>query len=88
MASPESLVALGFGRRGDGMDPEHRELVAAVRDARREYVQAEACFHDAVEPELVDHAVLRLAAAERRYTYLLAQARRAGLRLPWAPPQS
>ena len=70
----------------DGLDPEGRELVAAVADARGEYQLAVNYFHCVSDPELVEHAVLRLAAAERRYAYLLGQARRAGIRLRWAMP--
>ena len=68
------------------LDEHGRELVAAVTDAHREYQQALNYFHHVAEAELVDHAVLRLAAAERRYTYLLRQARAAGIRLPWTEP--
>jgi hypothetical protein len=79
----EATLALRlFGGPTDGLDEEGRELVAAVLDARREYEQALNYFHHVAEAELVDHAVLRLAAAERRYTYLLRQARRVGIRLP------
>lgn len=76
-----------FGSVDDGLDADGRELMAAVADARREYQQALSYFHCVAEAELVDHAVLRLAAAERRYTYLLGQARRLGLRLPWSEPR-
>lgn len=83
----EATVGLRlFGGATDGLDEEGRELVAAVTDARREYEQALNYFHHVADAELVDHAVLRLAAAERRYAYLLRQARLAGIRLPWTEP--
>lgn len=80
----EVVAALRLGRNpGAGLDSEGRELVGSVADARREYQQALNYFNCVSEPGLVEHAVLRLAAAERRYTYLLGQARSAGIRLPW-----
>jgi len=80
----DAAMTLRWGRgAGDGLDAEGRELVAAVAEARREYHQAVGYFHDVAEPGLVEHAVLRLAAAERRYTFLLGQARAAGIRFPW-----
>gem|GEM_PF-2892712 len=83
----DAMVALRLGRGpGDGLDPEAQELVAAIADARSEYQRAVNYFHCVSQPELVEHAVLLLAAAERRYTYLLGQARQAGIRLPWAIP--
>lgn len=85
----EAALALRLGRRPDeALDADGRELVAAVADARRDYEQAFSYFRYVAEPDLVDHAVLRLAAAERRYAYLLGQARRAGIRLPWSGPSS
>lgn len=84
----DTAVALRLGRGpDDGLDAAGRDLVAAVSDARSEYQQAMNYFHNVSGAELVEHAVLRLAAAERRYTYLLGQARRAGVRLPWIAPQ-
>jgi hypothetical protein len=71
-------------RRADACpDVRNGELIRAVADARREWALAQHYFQCVAEPALVDHAVLLLAAAERRYAHLLAEARRAGLRFPW-----
>lgn len=75
-----------FGDSGHGPDPEERELLAAVVEARQSMELARQYFECVTEPALVDHAVLLLAAAERRYTHLLSEARRSGVRLPWADP--
>lgn len=56
-----------------------QDLVAAVLAAWHECDQARNYFNTVTDAELIDEAVLRLAAAERRYAYLLRQARTAGL---------
>ena len=61
-------------------DAEKRDLMAAIVSARGEFEAARSYFNFVTEPELVEHAILRLAAAERRYNYVLRQARRIGLR--------
>lgn len=55
-------------------DP-REQLLEAVAAAHREWQAAEAYFQGVTEPELVDHAILVLEAARRKYTYLVRQAR-------------
>jgi len=71
-----------FAAPDAGLDAAGRELIAAVGEAHRAHQQALRYFHQVAEPDMVDHAVLQLAAAERRYAYLLGQARRAGVQMP------
>jgi hypothetical protein len=81
------MVMMRLGRAPEeGLGPEAQELVAAIADARGEYRRAINYFHCVSQPELVEHAVLLLAAAECRYAYLLGQARQTGIRLPWTAP--
>ena len=47
------------------------ELAQLVEKARREWLAAQNAFDFVTEPELVDHAIFALQAAERRYVYLL-----------------
>lgn len=49
------------------------EEIAAARDAVR---QAEEIFNQAQDKDLVDAAIYEMAAAEKRLSYLLRQARR------------
>ncbi len=75
---------LGFsssrdGGRGARDDPEARQLLAALTVAQAEFEAARSYFNYVIEPDLVDYAILRLAAAERRYNYVLHQARSIGL---------
>ena len=41
--------------------------------AKQEWLDALSYFNQAVEPELVDHAIISLEAAERKYMYWLKQ---------------
>ncbi|HHW72751.1 MAG TPA: DUF2508 family protein [Firmicutes bacterium] len=47
------------------------ELAAKVKSAKNEWLGAISYFNQAVEPELVDHAIISLQAAERKYMYWL-----------------
>jgi len=58
-----------------------RDLVEDVERARKEWASARAYFDAVSDPELVDHAVYLLKAAERKYLYLLKKARDAGVSL-------
>lgn len=57
----------------------HLEDLQLVRQAHQEWLAAKAYFEEVAEPELVDHAIALLTATERRYAYLLQQARRRGV---------
>ena len=49
------------------------ELTVIVNAAKQEWLNAQSYFNQATEPELVDHAILSLQAAERKYMYWLNQ---------------
>ncbi|HWI53567.1 MAG TPA: DUF2508 family protein [Symbiobacteriaceae bacterium] len=51
------------------------ELQHQVSAAHREWVTAQQYFQSVSEPELVDHAVHSIIAAEQKYTYLLRKLR-------------
>lgn len=48
----------------------------AVQLAKQEWLSAIEYFHEVSEPDLVDYAIYSLHAAERKYMYLLAKARK------------
>jgi len=50
-------------------------ISAAVERARRDWLAAQTYFQSVSDPELVDHAIHLVEAAERKYIYLLRQAR-------------
>jgi hypothetical protein len=54
-------------------------LVDVVEQARREWLSAQHYYNSVSDTDLVDHAVYLMQAAEKKYTYLLKQARREGV---------
>lgn len=62
--------------------PKEKDLFDLVEEARQEWQVAMSHFNQVVDPDLVDHAIHAMEAAERKYTYLLKQASREGYRLP------
>jgi len=53
-------------------EPDLRDL---VNQARKEWVSARSYFENVSDPELVDHAIHLVTAAEKKYMYLLRRAR-------------
>lgn len=51
-------------------------LVTLVEKARVEWEQSQVLFNEAKDPELIDHAIYAMEAAERKYIYLLKEARK------------
>ncbi|HEX6988493.1 MAG TPA: YaaL family protein [Bacillota bacterium] len=68
----------GRGRRGLEHDGGVDE-VDLVDQARREWQAARALFENVSDPELIDHAIHRMTAAERRYMFLIKEARKSGV---------
>lgn len=72
-----------FGQLADRLNPptddefseEDRQWWEAVEEARLEWKNAHSYFQNVSDPELVDHAVHLLAAAEKKYSYLLHRMR-------------
>lgn len=58
------------------------ELVEQIELARKEWDLAKCQLDQMSEPELVDYAIYRLQAAERRYMYLLKKADENGICRP------
>ncbi len=52
-----------------------RSITELVEEARQEWQAARAYFETVSEPELVDHAIYLVEAAEKKYMYLLKKAR-------------
>ncbi|GEA14493.1 MAG: hypothetical protein PWR22_1932 [Moorella sp. (in: firmicutes)] len=53
-----------------GLKAELEVLAEAIREAREEWWAAQRFFAEVTEPDLVDQAIYRLEAAERKYMYL------------------
>jgi len=54
-------------------------LPVVVEEARREWINAQYYYNTVSDSDLIDHAVYLMQAAEKKYMYLLKQARRAGV---------
>lgn len=73
-----------FGRDMDEVRApmaEHSALAADVERARQEWLTARSYFDSVTDPRLVDYAIYSIGAAEKRYMFLLDEARRQGLRV-------
>lgn len=51
-------------------------LLSQIKKARNEWEQAKSYFEQVVDPDLVDHAIYAMEAAEKKYMYLLGKARK------------
>lgn len=52
------------------------EYDVLVEGARQELQTAQSLFNHVIEKDLIDYAIFKMNAAERRYVYLLKEARR------------
>lgn len=65
-----------------GQDVEPKPLPSlsvAVEEARQEWLNAQYYYNTVSDQDLIDHAVYLMQAAEKKYIYLLKQARDAGV---------
>lgn len=46
-----------------------------IEEARREWLRAGSYFENVTDPDLIDHAIYSVRAAEKKYMYLLKRAR-------------
>jgi len=64
--------------------PIHDNLLDAVEEARAEWISAQKYFESVTDPDLVDHAIYLVEAAQRKYMYLLKRARQEGIKLEFS----
>ncbi|HHU69155.1 MAG TPA: YaaL family protein [Thermoanaerobacterales bacterium] len=62
-------------------DPPYNDLIDAVEAARQEWLTAKKYFESVTDPDLIDHAVYLMEAAQRKYMYLLKKARQEGVKV-------
>jgi hypothetical protein len=65
-----------------GAGDNEKDFFEMVAEAKRDWQSAMDYFNHVTDPDLVDHAIHAMEAAERKYTYLLKKARQEGYRLP------
>lgn len=74
-------LGLFFGRKdGSSVPAEWRSWSENIEMAQREWKYARLYFDSVTDPDLIDHAIYNLEATEKKYTYLLKQAREIGIR--------
>lgn len=77
------VLGNGLGiTRGEIVDRATSDMLTLITDAHQEWVAARQYFDYVSEPDLIDHAVYVSQAAEKRYMYLLKQARSQGINCP------
>ncbi len=54
-------------------------LPDVVEQARQEWLAAQSYYNSVTDSDLIDHAVYLMQAAEKKYIYLLKQARQKGV---------
>ena len=62
---------------------DHRELLRAIVQAKKEWHEARNMFNQVNHPDLIDHAIYKVEAAEKKYTYLLKEAKKLGYGNIW-----
>lgn len=65
-----------------GLAPGAPSFAEQVTEAKREWQQARLYFENVSDPDLVDHAIAVMHAAEKKYMYLVKVARDQGISLP------
>lgn len=74
------LGALSFRRQAREAD-QQVDFSELVERARSEWLAARALFDNVSDPELIDHAIHLIVAAEKKYDYLLRRAKAEGVQL-------
>ncbi|MGI6093248.1 MAG: DUF2508 family protein [Veillonellaceae bacterium] len=76
----------------DNKPPEPKplpKLADVVEQARQEWLAAQSYYDTVSDKDLVDHAVFLMQATEKKYMYLLKQARQMGVtHSPYSPEMS
>ncbi|WP_010238920.1 DUF2508 family protein [Clostridium arbusti] len=62
-------------------DLDQKYIIDAIEEARKELQLCRDYFEIVNEPDLIDYAIYKEAAAKSRYTYLLAQAKKLNIRI-------
>ncbi len=63
------------------MEMDSEDMIKAVTEAKQEWLTAKSYFSNVTDPDLIDHAIFSVEAAERKYMYLLKRAKRRGVTL-------
>ncbi len=70
----------GFNERSEHRE-NFRDLGEAIAQAQKEWNEAKTMLNYVNDPDLIDHVILTLEAAERKYMYLIKVAKNSGYRM-------
>lgn len=73
-----------LGHDRDAVQPpvqQPADLVSDIEKARHDWLVARSYFESVTDPRLVDYAIYSIGAAEKRYMFLLDEARRRGMQV-------
>ena len=76
----DTLGLRWFDDNQQRINQEQEGMLTQIEDARREWLSARTYFNSVLDPDLVEHAVYVNQAAEKRYMYLLKQAKEQNIR--------
>ncbi|HEY8496221.1 MAG TPA: YaaL family protein [Limnochordales bacterium] len=77
----DGVAGFVLGRDMEVVSKAQRQALAEeVESARREWEVARRLLDNVTDPRLIDYAIFAAGAAEKRYIYLLEEARRHGVR--------
>ncbi len=62
-------------------ESKEKDFCEIVEQARLDWDAARSLFNDVSDPDLIDHSIYALEAAEKKYTYLLKKAREMGYKV-------
>jgi len=80
-----AIKSMGSRLRPAGQTDERKsnsDNLLMIEEARREWLAAREYFDNVSDPNLVEHAIYAYLAAEKRYMFLLSEARCKGLNAP------
>ncbi len=78
----EEVVGRFSGVENTPAAAKEKDFFTLVEEARQEWQAAMSYFNHTAEPDLVDHAIHAMVAAEKKYTFLLKKARQDNYCLP------
>lgn len=55
------------------MEDSVEDIYSSIENARKEWEDAKNIFENVTNPDLIDYAIHKVDATEKRYTYLLKQ---------------
>lgn len=67
-------------RTDTGKQNEEAELIKAIHDAKREWIDSVAAFEHVYEDDLIDYYTYKMKACESRYAYFIRKAREMGIK--------